>query len=100
MHILCNYRTPKKNTRISIKDKMYTFIKENYDIKELGISFTYLKNEQMTYIRNFEKNEDKNCKLRYTRNVHVFYLKRIISLQLDESQWTFYNHNEPIQLNR
>lgn len=35
-----------------------------------------------------------------THNGHVFYLKRVISLQLDESQWTFYNDNEPIQLNR
>lgn len=39
---------------------MYTFIKENYDIKELGKSFTYLKNEQMTYIRNFETNTAKS----------------------------------------
>lgn len=37
-----------------------------------------------------------------THNGHVFYLRRVISLQLDEDelQWTFYNHNEPIQLNR
>lgn len=39
---------------------MYTFIKENYDIKELGKSFTYLKNEQMTYIRNFETSTAKS----------------------------------------
>lgn len=50
----------KKTTRISIKDKMYTFIKENYDIKELGKSFTYLKNEKMTYIRNFETSTAKS----------------------------------------
>lgn len=35
-----------------------------------------------------------------THNGHVFFLKRVISLQLDELQWTYYNHNEPIQLNR
>lgn len=34
-----------KNIRILIKDKMYMFIKENYDIKELGKLFIYLKNE-------------------------------------------------------